>query len=356
MSVLDYLNRLLNQITYTVNLALQIVTALVSSGWYIVIRDAATVTGDIHGLLEDPTCGQVAQCNKLDTVITDLATLASDIAALGNPQQTSVPVTLPTVPPAGYGGPTSSANAAAVWSFASTDEATAMGQIMSILSVFLRVMEDSGTFQSRLGPGFSYNVGLENFINNPNTSFVTASIADIQPTDASLLDFLQREIGSVTWHQTGLGTYWADVGGGNALIQCQLSEGEFEFLRMLAGGPPVHGLPLVPPVWPGITNVTLGTPVAFSGSALSVAGPMDGVIVTITSVNQPLPHYAYGTAIAWGRLGGLTFVDDNGEAEEYQLFGFVDAIYSPRGMVQAQSCQIRNTSGIVGTVTPWTKS
>jgi hypothetical protein len=354
MSVIDYLIRLLNQIGYAVNLALQIVTTLVTSGWYIVIRDAATVTGDIHVLLEDPTCGQEAQCVKLDTIITtadDIVTLLNDLSTLVGGDRV---VNLPATPPTGYGGATASAAAAAVWSFVSADESTQMGVIMAAQSTWLRVARDSLGFPVRIGDHFYVNFDPFSLTNNPVTSYASHSAGEILSTDASLLDFLQRIESTVTWHQLGDGSYWSALAGtgGNALMYCSLTPEEFAWYRANADGLILPSP--VPPIWPGIANVTLGTPVAFSGSGLSVAGPMDGIIVTITAVNQPLPHYAYGTAVAWGRLGGLTFVDDNGDAEEYQLFGFVDAIYCPRAMSQADSCQIRNVSGIVGTVTPWT--
>src|SRR5438067_11654104 len=48
-------------------------------------------------LLNDPLLG-------LGAIHTSLLTLASDINALGAPQQFDQPVVLPTTPPAGYGG------------------------------------------------------------------------------------------------------------------------------------------------------------------------------------------------------------------------------------------------------------
>src|SRR5215469_6965910 len=154
MVVLQVVLQIYARLNDAVSLVANVVGALISSGWYIIIRDAATVTNDIHTLLEDPTCGQTAQCNKLDTILTDLATLTSDIAALGSPQQTGVAVTLPTSPPSAYIAPTSSANASSVWATVSADAGTQMGQIMAIQSAFWRVVRDSLAFPGRFGQGF----------------------------------------------------------------------------------------------------------------------------------------------------------------------------------------------------------
>ena len=275
---------LVNQIAATVQYVVQLLTRILAAIPTTLASDLdelkQTVT-ILNAILGDPTYGNAEIKAEIIAMQADVTTILADVVALGAPQQTGAPVTLPTSPPAGYGGLSGSATGDAVWLYQSSDENSAMGLIMSTLSVFLRVMQDSGAIPTRLGPGFSYNVGFQQFINNPNTSFFTVSITDIQPGDASLLDFLQRTAGSLTWNQTGLGTYWADVGSGNALIQCELTEGEFEYLRMLAGGPPAKGAPVVAPVWPGLAGVTLGTPVALA-PGVTITTPMDGVLIDIT--------------------------------------------------------------------------
>lgn len=354
MSVIQVVLQIFARVNDAVTLVANIIGTLITSGWYIVVRDAANLTTDIHSLLEDPTCGQQAQCAQLSTIISDLATLAGDIAALGSPQQTGVAVTLPAVPPSAYVAPTSGANASAVWATVSADAGTQMGAIMAIQSAFWRIVRDSLAFDGRLSPGFNFQFDPTAWVNNGFTSWVEVSITDIQPTDADLLGFLTRTAPSLTWHQTGEGTWWADVGSGNALIQCKLTEGEFEFLRMLAGGPPAAGIPVVPPVWPGLAGVTLGTPVAIVPTSQTITGPLNGVILDLTTIPQPLPFFDLNAAQGWSKIGQLTFVDDNGDAEPQQLLSFVHGLFMPKSMTRAVSCGVKTLSGLGGTITPFT--
>lgn len=356
VSIIQIVSQILVRLSDAIGIVQRVLSTLITSGWYIVVQDAATVTGDIHGLLEDPTCGQEAQCTKLNSLITttdDIVTLLNDLSTLVGGGRV---VNLPTTPPAGYGGASAGDTADAVWNHANY-AGYAMGDTMRSLVYFFDGMNANLAWPSPSGGPFVISANVGAFNAEPWGHNPDYGLDSILVTDATVGDWLNRVAGwGETWSLDPDSLYWRTFGLGNPANNtswyCTLSEVQFAWIKAQLAGTTV----LVPPIWPGIANVTLGTAVPFSGSTLSVAGPMDGVIVTITSVNQPLPHYSYGTAVAWGKLGGLTFVDDNGDAEEYQLFGFVDAIYCPRSMVQADSCQIRNVSGIVGTVTPWTKS
>ena len=81
---------------------------------------------------------------------------------------------------------------------------------------------------------------------------------------------------------------------------------------------------------------------------------MHGVRVHLATLPTPLPYYQYGSMTAYGKLGGLTFLSDDGDAETQELLGFVDQVFVPKNMVEAASCEIRVKSGTTGTVTPWT--
>lgn len=108
------------------------------------------------------------------------------------------------------------------------------------------------------------------------------------------------------------------------------------------------------PIWPGLANVDLGTPVPISGDT-EVAGPMDGVLVALTTVPPGKGFWSAGSRHAYKYAGYVAFTTDNGDAEEQQYLGFDSAVYCPRRSVQAASCLIHCAEGIDGTATPWTK-
>lgn len=287
----------------------------------------------------------LAKVNQLETTLQ---------AQIGNPQQTFQPVTLPTTPPPGYGGADPSDVASAVWLYSFPPNDFVAFTPMIGLWNFLQAIRDTSGIPLRFSERFLLQGNLFDQANYPWPSSPEINPASIVAADTDRLAWLNRVASAFTWnHDAITDTYWATFAVPNGgTIWCTLSEQEFLWFRAAAGG-------IVPgtnaaPVWPGLANVTLGTPVPFTSLPLTIPGPMHGIIVDITSVNQPLPHYWYGAAEAWGKLGGLTFTDDHGDAEEYQLFGFVHAVYSPRFMVEASTCEVRNISGIVGTVTPWT--
>lgn len=303
-------------------------------------------------VLQQRTAQMAAQ---LDAIQTNQNNLQSNLGyAISLTQQASQPVTLPIVAPATFLDATNDGTASAIWNY--TDFRglfTAFGALYDVYNLVTGLTQSFAL--PTIGPAHFVISGAIAGVSNVNWPLLGLPSTDtILSTDANVGAWLNRQTSPLVWSFITGQQIWRHTFTGPPLfeVDCTLSESEFRWFRLANSGT-VPGT-LLPPIWPGIANVTLGTPVPFSGSTLSVAGPLDGVIVTITAVNQPLPHYAYGTAVAWGKLGGLTFVDDRGDAEEYQLFGFVDALYVPRAMLHAASCQIRNVSGIVGTVTPWT--
>lgn len=110
----------------------------------------------------------------------------------------------------------------------------------------------------------------------------------------------------------------------------------------------------VPPVWPGLDLVTLGTPVALD-SGVTITEPMDGVLISITGTEPDYTHfYTYDDLRAWRNVGALVFLSDDGQAEGFQPIGFVSAVYCPRSMKQASAVKLKCGHGLTGTVTPWT--
>lgn len=174
---------------------------------------------------------------------------------------------------------------------------------------------------------------------------------DIIESDNTCYEFVTRAYPSASFvalgnglpaiPDTGANTYWWVV---------NIPDDEFQILKrsVLAG----TTMPTAP-VWPGLAGATLGTPVALD-LAVTVTGPMAGVIVELTGVPALKGQYDYDGLSQSLKIGALTFVSDNGDAEYVQALGFTNEVYVPKNMAIADSCKIRAVSGVTGTATPFT--
>ena len=108
----------------------------------------------------------------------------------------------------------------------------------------------------------------------------------------------------------------------------------------------------VPPVWPGLANVTLGEPVALA-QGVTITTPMDGVVVSITGASSGTMWFTYDDLRSWRNVGALTFLDEEGHAEGYQALGFTSEVYVPRRLKQASGVKVMGGRGVSGTITPW---
>jgi hypothetical protein len=175
------------------------------------------------------------------------------------------------------------------------------------------------------------------------------------PNYAAILDADTR----LTWLQrTDLDHFWithpatgepvGTAGEGDPLSAgfyfCLISEREFDAFknRLLSSAP----------VWPGVDNVVLGDPVALS-SDLSIDGPMDGVLMSVTTPPTGLGKFAMGGLTAYYRIGEIAFVNDVGVAEPWQYLSWDEAHYCPKATARAASCILRVLAGAGGTATPW---
>jgi hypothetical protein len=107
------------------------------------------------------------------------------------------------------------------------------------------------------------------------------------------------------------------------------------------------------PIWPGLAGVTLGTPVALA-DALTVTGPLQGVLVECATAPAGASSYILGALNSYYRWGSVSFVSDNGDAEEFQWLGFGLGIYLPKAMAEAASAIFRVQRLPTATVTPFT--
>ena len=109
------------------------------------------------------------------------------------------------------------------------------------------------------------------------------------------------------------------------------------------------------PVWPGIANVTLGTPVDLVDQ-LVLDGPMDGCVVNVTTPPTRTGLRRIGGAYMDYGVGEMSFQNDDGWIEPWVYLGFRQAIFTPKTMQSAAHALFRVLAGAGGTVTPWTRT
>lgn len=108
-----------------------------------------------------------------------------------------------------------------------------------------------------------------------------------------------------------------------------------------------------PPIWPGLDNVTLGAPQDLQ-TTHTLAGPMHGVIIDITSTDPGTGFYDYDTHRAWRNVGALSFFNELGAHEDIQPLGWTKGLYTPKKLTLAAGVRTHLGRGPQGTITPWT--
>lgn len=337
-SAINLLNNILNVITGIQNL-------LGEPAQQHSVDDVLLDTDTIITELGDPTIGLAAILGEVQAQAVGI------LAAIAALPQTGDPVTLPTIPPAGYGGGDLVDIANAVWYFPQTDlpstPADALVQIARATNVTGAVdfYQDAGILRiSRIdwsAPGI-YITSFSQPVFDP---------VDILEGE-TMLACLTRQ--NPTWT---VSYPWAPqdyVGldptdGSQVHWITRFGEAGFNAYRN-AIWPLVAAS--ISPVWPGLARVTLGSPVAITPQ-MTVVGPMDGVIVEITAVTNNKPALAYDTELSYKFIGGIAFMTDNGDVEPFQPLGWTHAVYSPLRMSEAAGVVLRADPSLVGTITPW---
>lgn len=166
-----------------------------------------------------------------------------------------------------------------------------------------------------------------------------------------VLDWLEGESGWSGWAFNDAGYPFVKATlapEDSSRFVCTLSESDFQRLK---GGGVTLTVPL-PPVWPGLSGVTLGSVHALVDQ-MELTGAMSGVLIELTAWPPTVPIYPYGSRTSVVKIGALVFSDDNGEAE------FIDAIMLDRqviackAMTQASKVSVRVRPGISGTIRTW---
>lgn len=177
--------------------------------------------------------------------------------------------------------------------------------------------------------------------------YPTGDWTDLLPADTRLT-WLTRTEPSKVWHEEAIdGTVWCYYNEASPYAEqvfFALTEMEFQGQKATRLA--------VAPIWPGLANVTLGDPVAL-GSDVTIPGPLDGVLIALTTPPSGLSSFSMGGQTWYYRAGQVAFVSDNGDTETWQYITWTNALYCPRAMVRAASAILRGLAGVEGTVTPW---
>lgn len=350
--ILAFVARIFGLTNQLVNLANQILT-LVTGVQTILgtpaqehsVTDVLTDTDTIITMLNDPIIGLAAIKFEIQAQATGLVAVINTLPQVGDP------VVLPTTPPTGYGSPSDSDLFNAVWTGLKSPDVVTPYE-------FLRVVGTRTEFVT--GYASLAQADANFYFSNPNYNefgavgsfYPVFDLALMISTD-DLLSFVTtcNPDATVVWTpSTGLQVFVSgDNGDGTVNFITVWNEATFQQLKAtlfpLASG-------VVAPVWPGLSGVTLGTPVTIT-SQMTITDPMDGVIVDITSVTTNKPSLAYDTELAYKFIGALAFVSDNGDVETFQPLAFTHALYCPQRMARAISVVLRVDAGVAGTVTPW---
>lgn len=308
---------------------------------------------EIHAAIFDPVSGLAALQVQLATL---QATLDLDntaiLLAVSDCQQTGSPVTFPATPPSGYAPTSAAAVTAAVWAQPGGDD-------MAPLSDYV----------VKAGAYAAGNIQHTAFVAYENPLWVWHGFANLYssylPDPPPVLDFSavtpgQTLLAALTAQNPTWGFAWLDNPGGYVVATTlppaglgggtAITDAEFRLLIDALNG---LGSNLVAPIWPGLANVTMGSPVAIA-TGVTVTTPMQGVLIDITAVPQKQGSFLFDTSTSWRNIGALSFVDDNGQNEFPQTLGFTSAVYLPKCMAVAQAVQLRSSAGVAGTITPFT--
>jgi hypothetical protein len=170
----------------------------------------------------------------------------------------------------------------------------------------------------------------------------------IAPRDTRL-SWLMREEPNFTWGYASQGDaivgYTNDPTAVAHRWTLNLSERQFELLR-----PPAARR--TAPVWPGIANVTLGTPVDIDTAFESIE-PCDGVLYEITTWPAYENTYDWGLTAQFPRAAYISFTSDNGDQCDVQPLTWPAGVMMVKDMASAVGFLGRARSGVIGSVTPF---
>jgi hypothetical protein len=300
--------------------------------------------------VENPSYGLAA----IQSDITNLSTLVSQIAT--DYQQRTQPVVLPSTPPPGYGGASTSDIANAIWFWRGGNTGPMYVWNSWAGQVALYWMKYYGIkLESQPWLRLYYDNLTDVRAAGGAAPYAPLDWRTILPSDATPSDWVQRQYPSYGWQP------WFNAEDGTVYYQDPENVGYQWVLAMDLGTFTLLKSLLYPsatataPVWPGLANVTLGASQQLA-MGVTVPGPLDGVLIAITGVPSWKGYFTFDDVRSYRNVGAVTFVTDNGDEEMPQTLGFQTAVYTPKSMVRASGAKLRTETGVQGTVTPWLRS
>jgi len=314
------------------------------------IEELRTIEREVNGIvgLIGQTFAQ-SQSNgyKLDQLARAVGPLPTAIQQLGHPMQSGEPVSLSS----------GSANSLvqAIWEYSDGIPFTTAFNWLAWAGekAYQDMLTDGLVVTTQPFLRLFYNnltqpAGFENV--SPNAPLDWKTIAE---TDATPIAWVERQYAGYGWQPYFVfptdTVYYPDPVNANALWVLRMTQAEFDLLKRYLYPTRLA----VAPVWPGLANVTLSASQPLS-NGLTLTGPLHGVILKITSGFENLPGFPFGSAISYKHLGGVTFVDDGGQYEYANAYGFTDSVVCPKQMAVASSAVIRTIPGLTGTAQSFT--
>jgi hypothetical protein len=168
----------------------------------------------------------------------------------------------------------------------------------------------------------------------------------------TVLSYLQREQPDFAWSRNPVlfgaysGLVWAIDPSGSTTCWFICCLRDDQLLALVT--PP----DLSPRQWPGLTGVTLGTPVSVASStAISVA--CDGILLAVTSLPPGQGSQHAGAVDRYPRIGWLSFVDFDGNCDDLQQLGLAQIVAMPHTLHRAGGVALNLKPGLVVELTPW---
>ena len=331
---------------------------------------AISIVGGIENLLNQATPNPQTQqiITQTELILTTEGDLGAQITALAAQDVIdhaailaavesiitgTAPITLPAVPPAGYGPPNDAALWNAVWNTGSAPGGI-VGWTLLLASGSLAAFQKGYAAVYQADEHWYYFFqGFDDY-GTAGGFYPIWDDALILSTD-TLLGFVTR------LNPTALGIFQTGAtspvhvtgndGSGTTTFMTVDDEITFAARKLAIFGTLSKN---VSPIWPGSALATLGTSVALDRT-VTLTEAMDGVIVTLTSVPPGKPTYVLGGLTATAHIGQIAFVADNGAAEYPQNLSFASEIYVPLALVGASAAVLRTIPGVAGTVQAWTR-
>jgi len=318
------------------------------------LSSVTTILGTIRGLLygdqfQKDLVTAEEQIALMYGIMTNgtygLPAIEAELAAM-------TPVTLPPTAPPGYGWDPTTAPAD-VWNYTGTFYGSnSAAQSLTMAAQFALRWAYNGGIQFTYNPLFLTTGWLAFVDGEQYPTFWPSVTTDSILKDDTVLSWLQREEPLWAWASWNGGPMIAANNPGDPNdpgAVCIFDPASFEGAKRNLGLYSTNSLP----VWPGLANVILGTPVALS-PALAITADMDGILVQSLTPSAPKPTTNFGGAPNYRAVGGLSFVNDDGEAEHVQALAFENQVYVPLTMAHASGVIFKCDSTVDATVTPWT--